>query len=55
MCIRDRYWLTAYVLDFLVRAGEQGYSVPTDAINRGNERLLLSLIHICDFKQNRII
>ncbi|WP_163310530.1 hypothetical protein, partial [Enterobacter kobei] len=26
--------------DFLVRAGEQGYSVPTDAINRGNERLL---------------
>ena len=27
-------------MDFLVRAGEQGYSVPTDAINRGNERLL---------------
>ncbi|MFO6426458.1 hypothetical protein ACLBOM_12050 [Escherichia coli] len=32
--------LTAYVMDFLVGAGEQGYSVPTDAINRGNERLL---------------
>ncbi len=36
----EEYWLTAYVMDFLVRAGEQGYSVPTDAINRGNERLL---------------
>lgn len=27
-------------MDFLVRAGEQGYSVPTEVINRGNERLL---------------
>ena len=36
----EEYWLTAYVMDFLVRAGEQGYSVPTDVINRGNERLL---------------
>lgn len=36
----EEYWLTAYVMDFLVRAGEQGYSAPTDAINRGNERLL---------------
>ncbi|MFP1454119.1 hypothetical protein ACLB1O_03080 [Escherichia coli] len=24
----EEYWLTAYVMDFLVRAGEQGYSAP---------------------------
>jgi Large extracellular alpha-helical protein len=36
----EEYWLTAYVMDFLVRAGEQGYSVPADAINKGNNRLL---------------
>ncbi|HGL6395528.1 TPA: alpha-2-macroglobulin [Citrobacter koseri] len=39
----EEYWLTAYAMDFLVRAGEQGYSVPADAINRGNERLLCYL------------
>ncbi|MEA0983731.1 hypothetical protein, partial [Salmonella enterica] len=33
-------WLTAYAMDFLIRAGEQGYGVPPEAINRGNERLL---------------
>ncbi len=27
-------------MDFLVRAGEQGYSVPVNALNKGNERLL---------------
>ena len=36
----EEYWLTAYVMDFLVRAGEQGYSVPAEAINKGNNRLL---------------
>lgn len=36
----EEYWLTAYAMDFLVRAGEQGYSVPVNAINKGNERLL---------------
>lgn len=36
----EEYWLTAYVMDFLVRAGEQGYSVPADALNKGNNRLL---------------
>ncbi|MEO3991732.1 alpha-2-macroglobulin family protein [Pseudocitrobacter cyperus] len=36
----EEYWLTAYAMDFLVRAGEQGYSVPADAINNGNNRLL---------------
>lgn len=36
----EEYWLTAYAMDFLVRAGEQGYSVPANAINNGNQRLL---------------
>jgi uncharacterized protein YfaS (alpha-2-macroglobulin family) len=36
----EEYWLTAYAMDFLVRAGEQGYSVPVNAINNGNQRLL---------------
>ncbi|MFK3705715.1 alpha-2-macroglobulin family protein [Klebsiella sp. NPDC088457] len=36
----EEYWLTAYTMDFLVRAGEQGYSVPTRALNNGNQRLL---------------
>ncbi len=36
----EENWLTAYAMDFLVRAGEQGYSVPADAINKGNNRLL---------------
>ncbi|MCF3831451.1 hypothetical protein L2E39_25400, partial [Salmonella enterica subsp. enterica serovar Weltevreden] len=33
-------WLPAYAMDFLIRAGEQVYSVPPEAINRGNTRLL---------------
>ncbi|HAT1647810.1 TPA: alpha-2-macroglobulin family protein [Raoultella planticola] len=36
----EEYWLTAYAMDFLVRAGEQGYSVPVQAMNNGNQRLL---------------
>lgn len=36
----EEYWLTAYAMDFLVRAGEQGYSVPAEEINQGNARLL---------------
>jgi alpha-2-macroglobulin len=36
----EEYWLTAYVTDFLVRASEQGYSVPADTINNANNRLL---------------
>ena len=36
----EEYWLTAYVTDFLVRAGEQGYSVNSDALNNANQRLL---------------
>ncbi|BBR59955.1 alpha-2-macroglobulin family protein [Klebsiella sp. WP4-W18-ESBL-05] len=36
----EEYWLTAYAMDFLVRAAEQGYSVPVEAINKGNNRML---------------
>ncbi|MRS14676.1 alpha-2-macroglobulin family protein [Enterobacteriaceae bacterium RIT691] len=36
----EEYWLTAYVMDFLIRASEQGYSVPADAMTKGNNRLL---------------
>jgi len=36
----EEYWGTAYVTDFLVRATEQGYSVPADALERANNRLL---------------
>ena len=36
----EEYWLTAYVTDFLVRASEQGYSVPAEALNNANSRLL---------------
>ena len=33
-------WLTPYVADFLLRAAEQGFSVPADALKRTRERLL---------------
>jgi len=36
----EEYWLTAYVTDFLVRATEQGYSVPAEALTNANNRLL---------------
>lgn len=36
----EEYWLTAYVTDFLVRAGEQGYSVNPEALSNANQRLL---------------
>ncbi|UXY12198.1 alpha-2-macroglobulin family protein [Kosakonia sp. ML.JS2a] len=36
----EEYWLTAYVTDFLVSASAQGYSVPTNALNNANNRLL---------------
>ena len=36
----EEYWLSAYVTDFLVRASEQGYSVPVEALNNANSRLL---------------
>ncbi|WP_249678042.1 alpha-2-macroglobulin family protein [Pseudomonas abieticivorans] len=36
----EEYWLTAYVTDFLLRARDQGYAVPTDALKKASERLL---------------
>ena len=36
----EEYWLTAYVTDFLLRAREQGYSVPDEALKKASERLL---------------
>lgn len=36
----EEFWLTAYAMDFLTRASEQGYSVDKAMLNQGNERLL---------------
>lgn len=36
----EEYWLTAYVTDFLLRARDQGFSVPPDSLKKANERLL---------------
>ena len=36
----EEYWLTAYVSDFLLRAREQGFGVPEEALKKANERLL---------------
>lgn len=36
----EEYWLTAYATDFLIRASEQGYSVPVAALEKANNRLL---------------
>ncbi|WP_095109533.1 alpha-2-macroglobulin [Pseudomonas sp. Irchel 3E20] len=36
----EEYWLTAYVTDFLLRAREQGFAVPPEALKKANERLL---------------
>ena len=36
----EEYWLTAYVTDFLLRAREQGYAVPPEALKKASDRLL---------------
>jgi uncharacterized protein YfaS (alpha-2-macroglobulin family) len=36
----EEYWLTAYVTDFLLRARDQGYAVPPEALRKASERLL---------------
>jgi hypothetical protein len=36
----EEYWLTAYVTDFLLRAREQGFAMPPEALKKANERLL---------------
>ncbi|MFG0380188.1 alpha-2-macroglobulin [Pseudomonas sp. zbq_18] len=36
----EEYWLTAYVTDFLLRAREQGFAVPSPALEKASQRLL---------------
>ncbi|WP_314409797.1 alpha-2-macroglobulin [Pseudomonas kuykendallii] len=36
----EEYWLTAYVTDFLLRARDQGFGVPPDALTKATQRLL---------------
>ncbi|MFJ2365588.1 alpha-2-macroglobulin family protein [Pseudomonas sp. NPDC087697] len=36
----EEYWLTAYVTDFLLRARDQGFGVPPEALKKASERLL---------------
>ncbi|MFZ3202785.1 MAG: alpha-2-macroglobulin, partial [Pseudomonas sp.] len=36
----EEYWLSAYVTDFLLRAREQGFGVPGEALKKASERLL---------------
>jgi len=36
----EEYWLTPYIFDFLLRAREQGFSVPQSALDKTSERLL---------------
>ncbi|XQE66303.1 alpha-2-macroglobulin family protein [Pseudomonas sp. P3C3] len=36
----EEFWLTAYVTDFLLRAREQGFAVPPEALEKASERLL---------------
>lgn len=36
----EEYWLTAYVTDFLLRAREQGFAVPAEAMKKASEQLM---------------
>ncbi|EXF91551.1 alpha-2-macroglobulin [Pseudomonas fluorescens HK44] len=36
----EEFWLTAYVTDFLLRARDQGFGVPPEALKKASERLL---------------
>ena len=36
----EQYWLSAYVTDFLLRARDQGFGVPGEALKKASERLL---------------
>ncbi|QLF93116.1 alpha-2-macroglobulin family protein [Pseudomonas sp. ABC1] len=36
----EEYWLTAYVTDFLLRAREQGFAIPPEALKKATDRLL---------------
>lgn len=37
---QEEYWLSAYVTDFLLRARDQGYAVPPEALKKVSERLM---------------
>ena len=37
---QEEYWLTAYVTDFLLRARDQGFAVPPEALKKASQRLL---------------
>ncbi|KMM83434.1 hypothetical protein SAMN04490203_4135 [Pseudomonas taetrolens] len=37
---QEEYWLSAYVTDFLLRARDQGYAVPPEALKKASERLM---------------
>ncbi|MGV3345018.1 alpha-2-macroglobulin [Enterobacteriaceae bacterium LUAb1] len=36
----EEFWLTSYVIDFLLNASDAGYAVPEGLISRANDRLL---------------
>ena len=44
-------WLTGYVMDFLSRAKEQGFTVPTQGFNNGLDRLQNFLAYAEDFQK----
>ncbi|RAH98177.1 hypothetical protein DLJ53_26020 [Acuticoccus sediminis] len=46
-------WLTAYVMDFLTRAREAGYEVPTIAFQSGLDRLQSVLSYVGDIEGER--
>ncbi|WP_324833596.1 alpha-2-macroglobulin family protein [Pseudomonas saxonica] len=37
---QEEYWLTAYITDFLLRARDQGYAVPRQALQQASQRLM---------------
>ena len=37
---QEEYWLTAYITDFLLRARDEGYAVPRQALQQASQRLL---------------
>ena len=37
---QEEYWLTAYITDFLLRARDQGFAVPRQALQQASQRLM---------------
>ncbi len=52
----EQYWATVYVTDFLYRAREQGYAVPTKALEKASQRTLryLNEAHLIDGYTDRL-